>query len=282
MNKVITHLLALTALASSQVLMADATAISCHGCSDSAKSQAASKAATEGTVHVFDQTRARVSTYSLYTEMLDIRPWTMWTTASLVETDRTLKRSYRQFVRAQQEFEDMGTIYLPDDFEYITVAGAFLDVPGSTTAIEDYLSSQNTLAALNAASMNLVSRIAQLNLGVIDLGEIFKDIVIKVEFPDGSDMSYVLEFSINPGNNDLRLELVPFGNAHGPDGKALPTHPNSLRNRTYTDYRGSMIDWISYVRSLGIPVTGGGGDDTIMECTVQGENITCTVRRKAK
>ncbi len=282
MNKAITHLLALTALASSQVVMADATAISCHGCSDSAKSQAASKAASEGIVHVFDQKGATVSSYSLYTEILDIRPWTRWTTASLIPTDPTLKKSYRQFARAQSELEEMGTIYLPGDFEFGTVAGAILDPRGSTTAIEDYLSELNRLAALNQATMNLVSRITQLDLGVIDLGDIVKDLVIKVEFPDGSEMSYILEFSLNPGNNDLRIELVPFGNARGPDGKALPTHGNSLRGRTFTDHNGSMIDWINYVRSLGIPVVSGGGsgDETIMECKVSGSNIVCTVRRQ--
>ncbi len=281
MNKTIVHLLALTALASSQALLADVQAISCHGCSNGAKSQAAANATSRGTVYVFDQQRATVSTYSVYSELLDTVPRTTWKQARLVQTDNALQNRYKALVEAQEEVADMGTIYLPPDFVIGSVAHALLDPAQATTAIEDYLATQQQWAALNHALTNLVSRVAQLDLGVIDLKDITKNLIVKVQFPDQSDLSFDLEFSLNTGNNDFRIELTPFGNAHGPDGRALPSHRIGLNGMVFTNHNGSMSAWIEFVRSMGALVRGAGGSrgsKTTMVCEIHGTDIICTVR----
>lgn len=280
MNKAITHLLALAALASSQVLLADVQAISCHGCSSSAKSQAATDATSRGKVYVFDQERATVSTFSVYSEVLDTRPRTTWKQARQLQTDPALQTRYRALVEAQEDIADIGTIYLPPNFAVGSVANALLDPAYSSTAIEDYLANLNQWSALNQATISLVSRVTQLDLGIIDLKDIINNLLVKVQFPDNSDLSYELQISLNTGNNEFRIELKPFGNAHGPDGQALPTHRISLRGRTFSDHNGSMAGWIAYVRSLGAIVRrigGGGSGNTVMECDVIGNEIYCTV-----
>lgn len=281
MNRLITSVLALTALAASQAVLANTQLISCHGCSSYAKSQAASQATSQGKVLVFDQQRAVISTYAVHTEMLDMRPRTTWTEARLVKTDPTLQKRYEKFVAAYENVAEMGTIVLPPDFEYGSVADAILDPAGSTTAIEDYIANVNRWHFLNQATMNLASRVTQLDFGVIDFSEVVTGLLLKIEFPDSSDMSYNQSYSINPGNSDVRLELTVFGNAHTADGRALPTHLNSLRGRTFNSHNGSIFHWINYVRALGARVrgaeNGGEGLKTRMVCTVKGSHLECEV-----
>ncbi len=280
MNKLITTLLALTALASSQALLANVQAVSCHGCSDGAKSQAASNATVQGKVLVFDQNRATVATYQVHTEMLDMRPRTTWTEARLVKTDPTLQKRYEDLVSAVNDVADMGTIYLPGDFEIRSAGGALLDPAFSTTAIEDYMNSVNQWIAMHQASMNIVSRLTQLNFGIIDLKDIIKTLTVKVEFPDGSDVSYQIEFSINPGSSNLRVELETFGNAHGPDGRALPTNALGLRGRTFTNHNGSLAEWMAYARALGALVRGtyNGQQGGVMTCVWTAGRTVCTLK----
>lgn len=280
MNKALNHLLALTALAFSPALLADAYGISCHGCSATAKSQAATRVTSDGKVFVFDQHRATVTTYRVQTERLDLLEPFVWTAAIPVSTDPVLKQRYRDFVEAQEDVVEMGTIHLPPDFPIQSVAGALNDPGLATTAIEDYLANENFWFRMNQTLNLLVSQVTQLNLGVVDLGDIVQELLIEVEFPDGSDISYEMKLSLNTGNSDLRIELGSSANAHGPDGRALPTTPSGMRGRSFEDHNGSINEWLEYARGMGIPVVRGGsggvgGGTTRMTCSVSGSRIVC-------
>ncbi|MEE4174077.1 MAG: hypothetical protein V2I57_07485 [Xanthomonadales bacterium] len=257
---------------------ADERAISCNGCSEWQKEQAASRTIQRGKVTVFDDVQASVSRYNVFTEMLDLRPRTTWTSVYRTSVDSGLKQAWSSYVQSVRGVEHPGVVHLPDEFPMRSVAGALQDPSFTTTAIENHLLTLSRFQQLNNSAASLVSRALQLDLGVIDLKDILDAITIEVEFPDGSTMDYTITFSMNQGTGLSRLEVSPYDNAMGPDGLPAPTSALGFRNRTFEDRNGSLMEWISLARSFGIRVHQSGSNGTIMECRASGSTVVCTVR----
>ncbi len=266
------------ALLFSVAAAADERAIRCDGCSEWQKEQAASSSTHQGQVTVFDAVGRSVSRYNVFTEVLDVRPRTTWTSVNRVSVDRTLKTRWSSYLESVRGVEHPGVVHLPDDFPMQSVAGALQDPQFTTTAIENHLLGVSTFEQLNRNASSLISRGLQLNLGLVDLSDIIEAITIEVEFPDGSTMEYTVAFSINQGTGISRLELSPYGNALAADGRPVPTNALGFRNRTFQDHNGSLYEWMSLARSLGLVVHQGGSNGTVMECTVEGRDIVCRVR----
>jgi hypothetical protein len=257
---------------------AEERAIQCNGCSDWQKEQAASSATQQGKVTVFDTTGRSVSRYSVFTEVLDMRPRTTWTSVNRISVDRTLKNLWSNYLESVGGVVHPGVVNLPDDFPMQSVAGALQDPEFTTTAIENHLLSLRTFELLLRNTSAFLSRGLQLNLGLVDLSDIIEAITIEVEFPDGSTMEYTVAFSINQGTGLARLELTPYGNALAADGQPAPTSALGFRNRSFQDRNGSLTEWIALARSHGIPIHGSGSSGTVMECRVEGNKIVCRVR----
>lgn len=260
--------------------LADERAISCHGCSEWQKEQAASRTTQRGKVTVFDDVNASVSRYNVFTEILDFRPRTTWTSVHRTSVDTKLKQAWSSYVQSVRAVEHPGIVHLPDEFPMQSVAGALQDPAFTSTALENYLRTLPSFQQLNNAAGSLISRALSLDLGVIDLKDVLDAITIEVEFPDGSTMDYTAKFSMNQGTGLSRLELSPYDNAMGPDGLPAPTSALGFRNRTFEDHHGSLTEWISLARSFGIPIFGrsSGGAGTVMDCRVSGSQVVCTVR----
>jgi hypothetical protein len=257
---------------------ADERAIRCDGCSEWQKEQAASQATQQGKVTVFDAAGKSVSRYNVFTEVLDVRPRTTWTSVNRISVDRTLKTLWSSYLESVRGVEHPGVVNLPDDFPMLSVAGALQDPSFTTTAIENHLRSVSAFALLNRNLSSFISQGLRLNLGLVDLADIIQAITIEVVFPDGSSMDYTVAFSINQGTGYARLELEPFGNAMAADGLPVPTSALGFRNRSFQDYNGSLSEWLALARSHGLVVYQGGSNGTVMECTLEGNNIVCRVR----
>lgn len=271
-------ILAATALLLSVSASADERAISCNGCSEWQKEQAASRATRQGKVTVFDDEQRSLSRYNVFTEVLDLRPRTTWTSVHRISVDQRLKSLWESYLESVRGVEHPGIATLPDDFPIQSVAGALVDPDFSTTAIEDFLLTVDTIAQLNRTASSLLGRALQLNFGVVDMAKILEAITIEVEFPDGSTMDYTVTFSMNQGTGLSRLELTPYGNARGADGLPAPTSALGFRNRTFQDHNGSLAEWMALARRHGLVVYQGSSNGTTMECTVQDHEIVCRVR----
>ena len=260
--------------------LADERAISCNGCSEWQKEQAASRTTQRGKVTVFDNVQASVSRYNVFTEMLDFRPRTTWTSVYRTSVDSQLKAAWSSYLHSVRGVEHPGVVHLPDEFPMGSVAGALQDPSFTTTAIENHLLTLPNFQQLNNTAASLVSRALRLDLGIIDMKDILDAITIEVEFPDGSSMDYQIKFSMNQGTGLSRLEVEPYDNAMGPDGLPAPTSAIGFRNRTFEDRNGSLIEWIGLARSFGVRIIGpgSGGTGTVMECRVSGNDVVCTVR----
>lgn len=258
--------------------LADQRAISCHGCSEWQKEQAASLATQRGKVTVFDEAQRSVSRYNVFTEVLDFRPRTTWTSVNRISVDPALKTLWGNYLESLRGVQHPGIVTLPDEFPMQSVAGALMDPEFSTTAIEDYLLTVSSYQQLNRTASSFLSKALQLNLGLVDMADILEAITIEVEFPDGSTMDYTVTFSMNQGTGLSRLELAPYGNARGADGLPAPTSALGFRNRSFEDHNGSLGEWMALARRHGLVVYQGSSNGTTMECTVEGHKIVCRVK----
>jgi len=279
MYKLMTTMLAFGMVAASQPTEAGGTAVACHGCNSWAKENAARAATSRGKVFVFDAENVEVATYSVHTELLDLRRRHFYREARKVRPDKVLQARWEDYIEAREDVIEYGTINLPQDSEIRSVAGALADPEFASTTIEQYLAEYNHMARLLHTANNVLTRFFQIDLGVIDLKEVVPYVTVKVEFPDGSTMDMEVNFSFNPGNSNLRLELRPAGNAIDSQGRAVPTQALGLRGRTYRDNNGSLQEWMFYARQIGAQVGGArSGSGATMECRVSGSTVYCEVR----
>lgn len=271
------HFMIVAALLIGQSVQADVRAVTCDGCSSQQKARAATGITSRGTVYVFDGASGETDKYEVFTEVIDAEPHTTWTQAVKVRAEWAVRRAWRDYHEAHGAAESPGVITLPGDFEVRSVAGAFLDPPYSTTAIEDYLRTLSEFIQLRNTASTLLAKLLQVNVGVVDVGNLVQNIVFNVEFPDGSNQDYQLSFSLNPVSGHARLELAPHGNAHAADGRPAPTSAAAFRDRIFRDRDGSLLEWIFWARHLGIPVKGRNGASMI--CYVVDDEIVCHVRQ---
>ena len=271
-------ILAATALLLSAGASADERAISCDGCTEWQKEQAASRTTSQGKVTVFDDMARTVTRYNVFTEILDVSPRTSWTSVNRISVDRSLKTLWASYLESVRGVEHPGIVHLPEDFPMQSVAGALQDPTFTSTAIENHLRQVSAFQQLNRNASSLISKGLQLNLGLVDLADIIEAITIEVEFPDGSTMEYTVTFSLNQGTGVSRLELSPHGNALAADGYPAPTSALGFRNRSFQDRNGSLAEWISLARSHGVTIYGANSGGTVMDCVVEGSKIVCTVR----
>ncbi len=275
MHKLImtTAVLALTG----QGALADVRGVVCDGCNASQTQRAATSATRQGTAYVFDREDGKVDKYTVFTEVIDTRPYTTWTQAIKQKTEKAVRNRFAAYVEASRVARETETIVLPPDFPVRSVAGALGDVGHSTTEIEDYLLSVGPLQMMYDITGSFLGKLIQLNLGLVDIEDIVQAIVYRIEFPDGSWQDYEVSFSLNPHTGKSRMELKPHGNAHTADGRAAPTSALGFRGRTFHDNEGSLFEWIAWARQLGLVVRGSG---SWMRCTVQGNQIICEVRQQ--
>ncbi|MEM1410812.1 MAG: hypothetical protein AAGH19_00535 [Pseudomonadota bacterium] len=271
-------LLAATTLLLSQAVVAEVRGVNCNGCSTAKKEQAAIKAVRQGTVYVFDERRHSVTTYRVFTEVIDVRPYTSWTSAVKIRTDRKLETRYRHYLKSVAGLRDAGmggTIVLPPDFPVRSVAGVLVDPAYATTFLENHLLSlpEHDQAALTLTS--LMFRATKLKLPMVDLQDIIASVTLNFEFPDGSSMDFSIEFTVNQLTGRARTELTPEGNAMAEDGRPAPTSALGFRNREFRDNNGSLAEWIALARLFDISISDNSG--TKMTCWVKGNEIFCTV-----
>lgn len=277
MNKLI--LIAALAVFSLDLMAGEIRAVSCDGCSSSQRYQKAVRTIDSGKVYVFNASNARVYKYKVHTELVDSYPYTEWTEAVEVRAEYRLRKAYREYIRSSDSLLEEGRIQLPADFPVKSVAGALLDPGYASTSIEDFLLQQSVYRQLENNLSTLIARVLKAKIPGIDLQLLVDELILTVEFPDGSTMDFVASVSFNTLSGEAKMELNSYGNARLENGKPAPTSLLGFRSLVLNDYHGSLFEWINYARSFGITIGGlpGGGTNTSMECLVAGSVIKCTV-----
>lgn len=273
-------LFAALAALSMNVMGSDVRAVTCHGCTNWQLSKAATKTVDSGVVYVFDAYSKRAHKFKVYTELFDGYPYGYFTQAVEVTAEWRVRNGWKLYVESVGELLEAGRIQLPGDFPVRSVAGALLDPAYSTTHIEDYLRQLSEYQQLAKNLSTLTLRLLQAKIPLLDVQLLVDDIILTVEFPDGSTQDYVAQISVNSLNLDAHMEVEPYGNARLEDGSPAPTSSLGFSGRTFNDNGGSLFEWMQYARSLGISIgSGGSGGRTTMTCTVSDSVIICYVVR---
>jgi hypothetical protein len=254
-------------------------AITCHGCSSAGMSRTAAQATDRGTVYVFNAASADVRKYSVFTEVVDTQPYTIWKQAMEKSVEPELDSAYREYVESVRDIAGNGVYRLPADFPVRSVAGALLDPAFSTTSIEDYLSELLFVQQAELHLSTIAARLVRAGIKLLDVTAVIDKITLLIEFPDGTTQEYTLEYTINGVSLEPRAEVTPVGNARMANGQPAPTSRLGFDGHRFRDNGGSVREWAEWARMNGVSVRGGLSG-SVMVCEVEGDEIRCTVRQQ--
>jgi len=136
----------------------------CDGCSNAKMAAKATRTTSDGTVHVFNALGPIVRKYQVFTEVLDLSPYTAWTQAVSVKVESGLQNAFVDYVGSYNAVRGEGDIQLPPDFPVRSVAGALAEPGSTTTHIEQFLRSQNPFSQLQIDIGALATNILKRNI----------------------------------------------------------------------------------------------------------------------
>lgn len=233
---------------------APASAISysayCHGCSDSQMANEATQTTNDGIVWVFNSDDRIIKKYQVFTEVIDVLPYTVWTQAISQPVPNPLKNAFIDFVDSAAAMSSE-TIVLPPEFPFATVAGALHDpetfIQRFTVIINDpefYSRAQALKDLVEEAAENQVP---------VDLGQLKEVDTWLVEFSDESKIR--VEQKIVDGR--YTGESVP-GSGIMKDGTFAPSGPSSTAwdGFSYSGNSTQLGEWLRWAASNGVNITG--------------------------
>lgn len=283
MKKLLLAIASFSFLFISNNVSAETRATSCHGCNAVQMSTQATNVAGVGVtiVYVFNQNTKSVNKYEVYTSAEDGPPFSITKEANQVAVELDINDNYRVFINDILYAEDR-TIILPPDFPIHSSAGALLSPPSTYQYMRGYLGDLPGGWILSAKQL-LVKMLA-LNMPYLDFGALMPtSFTLTVQFPDGSQMDFKIEFSYNLLRDDLEVDPTALSlTATDQDGNPIPVSQSDFAGRSFNNNGGGLQDWVSWAGSRGISVSGSGGSSggSTMTCVVKSNGTySCTLKQ---
>ncbi len=268
---------------STNVTAAEARATSCHGCTSLQMSTRATDVATLGMeiVYVFNQSSKSVKKYEVYTSREDGIPLTITKEAYEVVIEQGIKDTYRTFITQTIQAEQ-DTIIMPPDFPIRSSAGALLDPSFTYGTVSNYLG--DLQGGWKLSLKQLFIRLIAVNVPNVDFGAFVpSSFKLVIEFPDGSTMTFKIQFSYNLLTNEVEVDPIALDlTATDQDGASIPRRPSNFAGRTFDNRAGGLNDWVDWARLRGLTVVGSGGNSGsgTMSCFVKSNGAySCTLHQ---
>lgn len=258
--------------------------VACHGCSAWKMKRTAERATNRtSTVFVFNQPARDVRKYDVRVYVDDARD-RLQTVKEVVErpVSLTLEKRYRRFAESVDRAGD-AFVVLPEEFGVRSVAAAYTSPGYAATTIEDYM---QTLSYWERVAQNAILLAGEAATeALIFANQLIQDIIITVQFPDGSTAQYAVSLNLVYGdgtNIQVHIELSDPDEGRLANGSAMPESGGEWAGFRTTNEYGSLMDWVFWAQENGIVVTGPGGSKVPncpveMICEINGSQLTCVV-----
>ncbi|NOU50969.1 hypothetical protein HG263_10540 [Pseudoalteromonas sp. JBTF-M23] len=269
--------------------------IPCNGCAESEmqsklKRYAQTKNDGRHLISVMDFTGANYQAYQVDVSRSggprDPGPRMLSATVTVTKVTDAIERSAESSARTVRSAmtglrESLnGSIRLPNDSPYASASTALKDSAGFNSYIyhvinNDLSSFESALLQLNTALEQLAGNLQiSVNSPVMSAASsLGANVYTSITFADGSSLEVQIQTARHL-QKGLIIKTTATKNAQTADGERIPTSKYNIKGFRFNRNTVNMGAIIEYLRSLNVPVTGGGSCRVSGYCYLEGCIVT--------
>jgi hypothetical protein len=262
--------------------------VGCHGCIDFIKEKKARGFSQENSVvrvNVLDVESETLTTYRV-TNLTEYEPGNEFSHTLVTPVSSTNEElEAKDFaISVYHEIQNQGT----------TISAGDLGNVGSTYGNSGFLVNSNNAANVSAALNSWYSSFINswnVNLTQNTVGSLAsaaQGLVVTVVFMDGSSAIFTLDKILTNLSSDGCCAIgfyfdFNLKQIRDKDGNVIPMTPTAANGSTTSVSGGAMEAWSTAFSTMGLSFLGGGNTGSYtVTCTVSGDRVVCTAKRKDK